>query len=161
MADAAAYQCHMCGKQGQGMKKCSRCHQAYYCNAACQKADWKTHKLECHAPLPNTMEFTLSKTPIGMPEAMTVSTLNINPSSSAASSKNMVKVQFSGQSAMMVYDETRKLNGFIPYNAALVAHIQQHGVDLGYAGKGYFQATFTPETQKLVLDMKSICVEFW
>lgn len=29
--------------------KCERCRVVYYCNAACQHAHWKTHKLECQA----------------------------------------------------------------------------------------------------------------
>ena len=31
-------------------KKCSRCKQARYCSVSCQKAHWKTHKLECKPP---------------------------------------------------------------------------------------------------------------
>ncbi|GKY99210.1 hypothetical protein MPSEU_000876400 [Mayamaea pseudoterrestris] len=27
--------------------KCSKCERAYYCGAACQKKDWKTHKINC------------------------------------------------------------------------------------------------------------------
>lgn len=29
--------------------KCARCHGVFYCNAACQKADWKRHKAFCKA----------------------------------------------------------------------------------------------------------------
>jgi len=43
MADSAE-NCAQCGKPGAGFKHCSRCKQACYCGAACQKADWKRHK---------------------------------------------------------------------------------------------------------------------
>lgn len=39
--------CYNCGKDGQ-LLRCSRCKTASYCTAACQKADWKRHKPECH-----------------------------------------------------------------------------------------------------------------
>ena len=29
--------------------KCERCRVVYYCNAACQRTHWPTHKLECQA----------------------------------------------------------------------------------------------------------------
>lgn len=29
------------------MQKCSRCKAVFYCNAACQTAHWKAHKLQC------------------------------------------------------------------------------------------------------------------
>jgi hypothetical protein len=35
----------MCSKDGT--LRCSRCKNQYYCSAACQKADWKTHKASC------------------------------------------------------------------------------------------------------------------
>ena len=46
----AAQTCDGCGEEtSKRLKKCSRCESAYYCSAACQKADWKTggHKLMC------------------------------------------------------------------------------------------------------------------
>lgn len=29
--------------------RCSKCRMVYYCNRDCQKADWKRHKIDCHA----------------------------------------------------------------------------------------------------------------
>ena len=43
--------CARCGKQGAGFKRCSRCKQACYCGAECQKADWKRHKTTCAPPV--------------------------------------------------------------------------------------------------------------
>ncbi|XP_057975004.1 histone-lysine N-methyltransferase ASHR1 isoform X1 [Malania oleifera] len=31
------------------LKKCSACQVVWYCGNACQKSDWKLHRLECHA----------------------------------------------------------------------------------------------------------------
>ena len=31
------------------MMRCGRCQRIYYCNAACQRAHWKTHKARCFA----------------------------------------------------------------------------------------------------------------
>jgi hypothetical protein len=39
--------CTACGAQPQNLSRCSRCHGASYCNIACQKADWKSHKKIC------------------------------------------------------------------------------------------------------------------
>ncbi|NXV31542.1 SMYD2 methyltransferase, partial [Rissa tridactyla] len=33
----------------EGLSKCGRCKQAFYCNVECQKEDWPMHKLECSA----------------------------------------------------------------------------------------------------------------
>lgn len=33
------------------LSKCSRCHFAKYCSAACQKAHWPAHRVECVAPV--------------------------------------------------------------------------------------------------------------
>jgi len=38
--------CGQCNKPDQTMT-CARCKQAFYCNATCQKAHWKTHKPNC------------------------------------------------------------------------------------------------------------------
>jgi hypothetical protein len=43
--------CAHCGKQGGGVKLCSRCKQASYCGAECQNAAWKKHKKTCAPPL--------------------------------------------------------------------------------------------------------------
>lgn len=40
--------CSFCKQQSQiGTKRCSRCHQARYCNRTCQVKHWKEHKREC------------------------------------------------------------------------------------------------------------------
>jgi len=51
MADSAE-RCAHCNKPGAGFKRCSRCKQACYCGAACQKADWKRHMTTCAPPVP-------------------------------------------------------------------------------------------------------------
>jgi hypothetical protein len=44
--------CSHCGKHGSALKRCSRCRQAAYCGAECQKAGWKLHKTTCAPQLP-------------------------------------------------------------------------------------------------------------
>ncbi|KAG9751191.1 hypothetical protein KCU73_g6395, partial [Aureobasidium melanogenum] len=39
--------CDNCGSDKPGLKVCSRCEKVKYCNHACQKAAWKTHKKVC------------------------------------------------------------------------------------------------------------------
>ncbi|KAG9694695.1 hypothetical protein KCU95_g5549, partial [Aureobasidium melanogenum] len=39
--------CDHCGSSKPGFKVCSRCERVKYCNHACQKAAWKTHKKVC------------------------------------------------------------------------------------------------------------------
>jgi len=41
--------CHLCGGKDSKsrLKKCARCRAVYYCNAQCQQADWKCHKVSC------------------------------------------------------------------------------------------------------------------
>ena len=42
--------CENCGRQsGTRMMRCRRCKQAFYCGAACQRAQWKGHKRECYS----------------------------------------------------------------------------------------------------------------
>lgn len=41
--------CHTCNKQGS-WGHCIRCRTTFYCSPACQKADWKEHKLDCEVP---------------------------------------------------------------------------------------------------------------
>ncbi|XP_076128937.1 N-lysine methyltransferase SMYD2-like [Alosa pseudoharengus] len=41
------YLCDFCFAKKEGLAKCGKCKKAFYCNAGCQKADWKLHKLEC------------------------------------------------------------------------------------------------------------------
>ena len=50
-SDTSATPCAACGKQGAA-RRCARCKQAWYCGAACQKADWKSHKTTCSPPAP-------------------------------------------------------------------------------------------------------------
>ena len=49
-AAAPVTMCEKCKKQESGNVKllqCSRCKVAVYCSQACQKSDWKTHKMRC------------------------------------------------------------------------------------------------------------------
>jgi len=39
--------CQQCHRIAAGLLRCSRCGDVYYCNRACQKRDWKKHKLLC------------------------------------------------------------------------------------------------------------------
>lgn len=43
--------CHNCGSvhevDGVKLKKCARCSAVEYCSVACQREDWKKHRLEC------------------------------------------------------------------------------------------------------------------
>ncbi|XP_027746565.1 N-lysine methyltransferase SMYD2 isoform X2 [Empidonax traillii] len=39
--------CDGCFARKDGLSKCGRCKQAFYCNVECQKEDWPMHKLEC------------------------------------------------------------------------------------------------------------------
>ncbi|KAL0070510.1 Histone-lysine N-methyltransferase smyd1 [Marasmius tenuissimus] len=45
----ASDKCGSCGKRDIKLMKCSACKKVTYCNAACQKADWKSHKPACKA----------------------------------------------------------------------------------------------------------------
>jgi hypothetical protein len=49
--------CNRCGNKqqnnGKALMKCSQCRVVLYCSAACQKDDWKTHKVHCHRILPS------------------------------------------------------------------------------------------------------------
>jgi len=47
----ALVNCACCGVQGVAFKHCSRCLQASYCGAECQKVDWKRHKKKCTPPV--------------------------------------------------------------------------------------------------------------
>ncbi|RLN26210.1 hypothetical protein BBJ28_00009210 [Nothophytophthora sp. Chile5] len=45
--------CAKCDKRaarGQELKRCTRCKCTFYCNAECQRAHWKDHKVSCSAP---------------------------------------------------------------------------------------------------------------
>ncbi|KAJ7988715.1 hypothetical protein DPEC_G00312100 [Dallia pectoralis] len=41
--------CEYCFTRKEGLSKCGKCKQAYYCEVDCQKGDWPMHKLECTA----------------------------------------------------------------------------------------------------------------
>ena len=41
--------CWACVRKCSSPLRCKRCNRACYCNASCQKYDWKTHKAECEA----------------------------------------------------------------------------------------------------------------
>uniref|UniRef100_A0A672KM38 [histone H3]-lysine(4) N-trimethyltransferase n=1 Tax=Sinocyclocheilus grahami TaxID=75366 RepID=A0A672KM38_SINGR len=41
--------CECCFTRREGLSKCGKCKQAYYCNVECQRGDWSMHKLECSA----------------------------------------------------------------------------------------------------------------
>ncbi|XP_068135802.1 N-lysine methyltransferase SMYD2 [Hyperolius riggenbachi] len=41
--------CDHCFTRKEGLSKCGKCKQAFYCNVECQKGDWPMHKLECSA----------------------------------------------------------------------------------------------------------------
>lgn len=46
----ADHRCSVCNKgksEGVTILRCARCKNAYYCGAAHQKADWKSHKANC------------------------------------------------------------------------------------------------------------------
>lgn len=40
--------CNACYLQ-KPVQRCSGCKGVYYCGAACQQADWPSHKTECKA----------------------------------------------------------------------------------------------------------------
>ncbi|KZS95672.1 hypothetical protein SISNIDRAFT_494484 [Sistotremastrum niveocremeum HHB9708] len=39
--------CTGCGTSSLGLRKCSKCEKARYCDKSCQTSDWKRHKKEC------------------------------------------------------------------------------------------------------------------
>eukprot|EP01104_Vermistella_antarctica_P014485 TRINITY_DN4560_c0_g2_i1.p1 TRINITY_DN4560_c0_g2~~TRINITY_DN4560_c0_g2_i1.p1 ORF type:complete len:274 (+),score=37.30 TRINITY_DN4560_c0_g2_i1:170-991(+) len=39
------------GDEGVKLKQCGRCQAAYYCSAACQRGDWRSHKIVCAEPI--------------------------------------------------------------------------------------------------------------
>ena len=41
------HHCECCFARKEGLSKCGRCKQAFYCDVECQKEDWPLHKLEC------------------------------------------------------------------------------------------------------------------
>ncbi|KAG8123262.1 putative N-lysine methyltransferase SMYD2-like protein [Naja naja] len=41
--------CECCFARKEGLSRCGKCKQAFYCNVECQKQDWPLHKLECSA----------------------------------------------------------------------------------------------------------------
>lgn len=53
--------CDECHKSPAVLLLCKRCRDATYCNATCQKKDWRFHKAECHPP--NTQSQNLHTVP--------------------------------------------------------------------------------------------------
>ena len=51
---AEEIQCHCCGTNVQGLKKCAGCGNAVYCSKECQRKHWKIHKNECKNSLPKS-----------------------------------------------------------------------------------------------------------
>lgn len=47
--ESSTPRCLACGKSSGELKVCSRCGNARFCDQACQKAAWKSHKSECKA----------------------------------------------------------------------------------------------------------------
>ena len=48
LVDGSKVTCDACGKTGDGMKRCSRCHCVTYCGRDCQAKDFKScHKKLC------------------------------------------------------------------------------------------------------------------
>lgn len=47
--ESSTPRCLACGKSSGELKVCSRCGKARFCDQACQKAAWKTHKSDCKA----------------------------------------------------------------------------------------------------------------
>jgi len=39
--------CNTCMCKSKKLQTCTGCHKVYYCDATCQRANWKTHKIEC------------------------------------------------------------------------------------------------------------------
>ena len=44
--------CGRCSKKCAGFKRCSVCKDIWYCETACQNADWTVHKKKCRRPAP-------------------------------------------------------------------------------------------------------------
>lgn len=51
--------CRQCGSAEAGFR-CSRCQQARYCDATCQRAHWKTHRSVCRPPPPANVVLVLA-----------------------------------------------------------------------------------------------------
>ena len=39
--------CQYCGEKKNDLLQCAACGSVQYCNRACQKSDWKSHKKNC------------------------------------------------------------------------------------------------------------------
>ncbi|XP_049914080.1 N-lysine methyltransferase SMYD2-B-like [Epinephelus moara] len=48
-AKERGYYCEFCFTRKEGLARCGKCKNAFYCNVKCQKGDWAMHKLECSA----------------------------------------------------------------------------------------------------------------
>ena len=50
--------CSGCGKENTGLKQCGSCLQAWYCDQACLKKSWPTHKVLCQQVTKKTNELS-------------------------------------------------------------------------------------------------------
>ncbi|KAJ7493021.1 hypothetical protein B0H11DRAFT_2006930 [Mycena galericulata] len=55
--------CRACNtsKNSSDIKTCRKCKRAKYCNAACQRADWVSHKESCNRPPDNNVTIRLGR----------------------------------------------------------------------------------------------------
>ena len=47
LASSSVWTCGHCGLRREGLKACSKCGRARYCDRECQRAAWKEHKKFC------------------------------------------------------------------------------------------------------------------
>jgi hypothetical protein len=107
--------CHLAG--AATMQYCGRCKNAAYCNAECQRSDWKSHKVDCSRM--NT-ERQLFKSPLHF----------------AAGVGNLAEVQNLVRGGADV-NKTTKEDGFTPVcvavqlgHLAVVQYLVQQGADV-------------------------------
>lgn len=60
-------ECSNCGRS-ENLKTCNTCHTAKYCNADCQKAHWKKHKMDCKTIAADLHDVMLFKEPPKRPD---------------------------------------------------------------------------------------------
>ena len=54
--DQCCANCHKVPDATAKLRRCGRCREAMYCNAECQRADWKRHKADCNRRLEKANE---------------------------------------------------------------------------------------------------------